>query len=148
MSAIKSKVFPTLAALRKNLKQELITIQNESNKIHGEKEMQQQKALLQYKKFNLIKQGKSGREIEEELKVLKSNSLQLDTLKDSTLLNGLVPEKTESPYVLNHISTVISFLKSKREHGDLLLRYNPGLSMEQEDRVRKTARRVGLEIPN
>jgi len=110
--------------------------------------MQQQKALLQYKKFNLIKQGKSGREIEEELKALQSKSLQLDTLNDSTLLNGLVPEKTESPYVLNHISTVISFLKSKREHGDLLLRYNPGLSMEQEDRVRKTARRVGLEIPN
>jgi ATP synthase assembly factor FMC1, mitochondrial len=29
----------------------------------------------------------------------------------------------------------------------LLERYNPGMTMDEEDRVRLTARRVGMEMP-
>ena len=32
-------------------------------------------------------------------------------------------------------------------YATLLERYNPGMSMEEEERVRLTARRVGMDLP-
>ena len=32
-------------------------------------------------------------------------------------------------------------------YATLLERYNPGMNMEEEERVRLTARRVGMELP-
>ena len=32
-------------------------------------------------------------------------------------------------------------------YATLLERYNPGMSMDEEERVRLTARRVGMELP-
>lgn len=33
-------------------------------------------------------------------------------------------------------------------YATLLERYNPGMNMDEEERVRLTARRVGMELPN
>ena len=41
----------------------------------------------------------------------------------------------------------IQYLKAQRTYGFLLQRYNPGMSMDEEERVRLTARRVGMEMP-
>jgi ATP synthase assembly factor FMC1, mitochondrial len=40
------------------------------------------------------------------------------------------------------------YLKAQRIYGELLDRYNPGMNMDEEERVRLTARRVGMEMPN
>ncbi|PGG96763.1 hypothetical protein GX51_07673 [Blastomyces parvus] len=39
------------------------------------------------------------------------------------------------------------YLKAQRKYVTLLERYNPGADMDEEERVRLTARRVGMELP-
>ncbi|KAL8797201.1 MAG: hypothetical protein Q9195_000668 [Heterodermia aff. obscurata] len=41
----------------------------------------------------------------------------------------------------------LQYAKSQRMYATLLERYNPGMSMDEEERVRLTARRVGMELP-
>lgn len=41
----------------------------------------------------------------------------------------------------------VQYLKAQRVYGELLKRYNPGMDMEQEERVRLSARRVGMNMP-
>lgn len=41
----------------------------------------------------------------------------------------------------------IQYLKSQRTYLTLLERYNPGADMTEEERVRLTARRVGMDMP-
>lgn len=41
----------------------------------------------------------------------------------------------------------VQYLKAQRMYVTLLERYNPGMSMEEEERVKLTARRVGLDLP-
>lgn len=41
----------------------------------------------------------------------------------------------------------VQYLKAQRVYGALLERYNPGMDMSEEDRVRLTARRVGMDMP-
>ena len=39
------------------------------------------------------------------------------------------------------------YLRSQRIYGQLLERYNPGMGMDEDQRVRLTARRVGMDMP-
>jgi len=41
----------------------------------------------------------------------------------------------------------VQYLKAQRVYGALLERYNPGADMSNEDRVRLTARKVGMDMP-
>lgn len=41
----------------------------------------------------------------------------------------------------------LHYVKAQRMYATLLERYNPGMNMEEEERVRLTARRVGMELP-
>lgn len=41
----------------------------------------------------------------------------------------------------------IQYLRAQRTYGALLERYNPGADMSEEERVRLTARRVGMDMP-
>jgi hypothetical protein len=41
----------------------------------------------------------------------------------------------------------LAYLRAQRTYVTLLERYNPGMGMDEEDRVRLTARRVGMELP-
>ena len=45
------------------------------------------------------------------------------------------------------IEQFVQYLKAQRTYGELLERYNPGMNMDEEERVRLTARRVGMEMP-
>ena len=42
----------------------------------------------------------------------------------------------------------LQYLQAQRKYLTLLERYNPGANMGEEERVRLTARRVGLELPD
>ncbi|MCJ1300075.1 hypothetical protein MMC08_002869 [Hypocenomyce scalaris] len=41
----------------------------------------------------------------------------------------------------------IQFMKAQRMYATLLERYNPGMSMDEEEKVKLTARRVGMDLP-
>ncbi|SPO02695.1 uncharacterized protein DNG_05368 [Cephalotrichum gorgonifer] len=41
----------------------------------------------------------------------------------------------------------VAYLSAQRTYGVLLERYNPGMNMDEEERVRLSARRVGLDLP-
>jgi ATP synthase assembly factor FMC1 len=40
-----------------------------------------------------------------------------------------------------------SYLAAQRRYVGLVERYNPGMGMDEEERVRLTARRVGMDLP-
>ena len=54
---------------------------------------------------------------------------------------------TELDRNLREAKQHVQFAQAQRQYVTLLERYNPGLSMEDEDRVKLTARRVGMELP-
>lgn len=40
-----------------------------------------------------------------------------------------------------------AYLRAQRTYAALLERYNPGMGMDEEERVRLSARRVGMDLP-
>lgn len=42
---------------------------------------------------------------------------------------------------------LVQYLRAQRQYATLLERYNPGMGMDEEERVRLTARRVGMDLP-
>jgi ATP synthase assembly factor FMC1, mitochondrial len=48
---------------------------------------------------------------------------------------------------LQELEQFVIYLRAQRMYGTLLARYNPGMGMEEEERVRLTARRVGMDLP-
>jgi len=42
---------------------------------------------------------------------------------------------------------LVAYLRSQRQYVALIERYNPGMDMDEEERVRLTARRVGMDLP-
>ncbi|PGH19088.1 hypothetical protein AJ79_00122 [Helicocarpus griseus UAMH5409] len=42
---------------------------------------------------------------------------------------------------------ITQYLRAQRVYVTLLERYNPGANMDEEEKVRLTARRVGMELP-
>ncbi len=71
-------------------------------------------------------------------------------------------EKSRSPLQARIRSTIASesrtpielaeqfllYVKAQRMYATLLERYNPGMGMDEEERVRLTARRVGMDLPD
>ena len=41
----------------------------------------------------------------------------------------------------------LQYVKAQRMYATLLERYNPGMNMDEEERVKLTARRVGMDLP-
>ncbi|KAK3675878.1 hypothetical protein LTR78_004070 [Recurvomyces mirabilis] len=48
---------------------------------------------------------------------------------------------------LQEAEQYLHYLKAQRQYITLIERYNPGMNMAEEDRVRLTARRVGMDLP-
>ncbi|KAG5951078.1 hypothetical protein E4U53_003813 [Claviceps sorghi] len=57
---------------------------------------------------------------------------------------SLASEKTASPAQAEQL---VAYLRAQRLYVSLLERYNPGMDMDEEERVRLTARRVGMDMP-
>jgi hypothetical protein len=67
---------------------------------------------------------------------------------DSKSLRDIFQDKTGSENNLEFGYQVAEYLKSQRIYKTLLQRYNPGALMEDEERIRLSAKRVGLDLPN
>ncbi|WPH00364.1 Hypothetical protein R9X50_00319100 [Acrodontium crateriforme] len=48
---------------------------------------------------------------------------------------------------LHEAEQYIQYVKAQRTYITLIERYNPGMNMNEEDKVRLTARRVGMNLP-
>lgn len=54
---------------------------------------------------------------------------------------------SESATPVEHAEQFLHYVKAQRMYATLVERYNPGMNMEEEERVRLSARRVGMEMP-
>ncbi|WLF76766.1 hypothetical protein PVL30_000470 [Lodderomyces elongisporus] len=148
---IAQKTFPTFKQLYRKISQELLTYENKNLALHSKQETKKLHALYTYKKHLLQKQNQSTNEMDAKLKELAANpeGKKNTELKDLKLLNNIVDDKPgiNSSYELNNLQNVATYLQNQREYFDLLVRYNPGLMMDQQENVNRTANRVGLEVP-
>ncbi|KUJ21802.1 uncharacterized protein LY89DRAFT_729301 [Mollisia scopiformis] len=54
---------------------------------------------------------------------------------------------SESSTPIEQAEQFLQYVKAQRMYATLLERYNPGMNMDEEERVRLTARRVGMDLP-
>ena len=54
---------------------------------------------------------------------------------------------SSAPIQVDEAEQYIQYAKAQRMYATLLERYNPGMSMDEEEKVRLTARRVGMDLP-
>ncbi|KAG9671402.1 hypothetical protein KCU99_g10028, partial [Aureobasidium melanogenum] len=64
----------------------------------------------------------------------------------SSGLDGIGATKTALQRV-QEAEQLAQYLKAQRTYVTLVERYNPGMNMNEEERVRLTARRVGMDLP-
>lgn len=119
-----------------------------SHQTHLKEILKKQDALIHYKRMQYMNAGKKLSADEDARladEVRERFASKLPAL-DVHLLAHLDQEQLHRAEA-EHLQNITTFLDSQREYIELLERYNPGISMKQTDKVRKTARRVGLEVP-
>ena len=56
-------------------------------------------------------------------------------------------QQTSGDAAIAEAEQIIAYLRAQRVYSTLLERYNPGMNMDEEERVRLTARRIGVDLP-
>ena len=134
--------------LYRALRRELGVINRKSHEVHSAKELERVKARLQYQKIQLIRAKKPIAEIENEINSKLAAASRPPRVKTDVIRALIADTPASLPRVqLQNLKNVGVFLKSQRTYNELIERYNPGLTMSQEDNVSKTANRVGLQVP-
>lgn len=128
--------------LYKQLHKELVASHRKSYSDRWKHDLEKNRARLVYTKLQLIKSKRPYGEVEAQIKALGSGKIEYPPLKTDA-----ARELIELDDDIANLENVVTFLRSQRVYNDLLERYNPGLTMSQEDNVRKTANMVGLAVP-
>lgn len=128
--------------LYKELHKELVVAHKKSHLARWTKDLEKNKARLMYSKLQLIKARKPTTDVEAQIKALELGKVDYPVLKTDA-----VRELLDSEDDVTNLHNVVTYLRNQREYNELLERYNPGLTMSQEDNVRKTANMVGLAVP-
>ncbi|KAF3072236.1 hypothetical protein CFAM422_005645 [Trichoderma lentiforme] len=84
--------------------------------------------------------------------ILSSPRTPLHRRIRSSFVDSLSPSSTPSSHALEHqaqlAQQLIAYLRAQRMYVTLIERYNPGMEMDQDERIRLTARRVGMDLPS
>lgn len=128
--------------LYKELHKELVAAHRKAYAARWKKDFESNKARLVYTKLQLIKARKPYGEVEALIKALENEKLEYPPMKTDAS-RELIEQDEDTVNLQN----VVTFLRNQRVYNDLLERYNPGLTMSQEDNVRRTANMVGLSVP-
>ncbi|KAM3509057.1 hypothetical protein MY11210_006473 [Beauveria gryllotalpidicola] len=56
-------------------------------------------------------------------------------------------DESAAAHSLAVAAELVAYLRAQRTYATLLERYNPGMGMDETERVRLTARRVGMDLP-
>lgn len=130
----------------KQLYKELLFTHRSIWKLRWDKEMEKRKAHLHYLRLQQIRKRKDTEGIDKDLEKIQNEKTAVQPL-NTKVIRDLIQDAEPTKMELNNLRNIALFLNSQRNYTELLERYNPGLSMTQEDNVRKTARRVGMMIP-
>ncbi|SCU90930.1 LAMI_0E04126g1_1 [Lachancea mirantina] len=151
----------------KALVKTLVRAQRRYKKAQAEDEIKRQVALLTYKKINLVRQQALEKDAQKRLEflpMLNEVTKDIDVLKRSdparlrrlhfyddvrALRQSLAQPSTPETLAkrIDHIRDIASFVQNQHEYEELIDRYNPGLKMSQAEKVKRTAAKVGLEVP-
>lgn len=125
----------------------------------------QQLALLTYRRMNIAReQTKKDIDTPTKMKLLKDmgtltrrveflkkldpqNDKSLLYVQDTKFLRDQILNAGEKRHI-QHLKDVAAFINNQREYDELIERYNPGANISQEERVKLTANRVGLNVPS
>ena len=65
----------------------------------------------------------------------------------SSLINPPARSRKSVEQQLQELEQFVQYSKAQRVYATLLERYNPGMSMDEEERVKLTMKRVGMDAP-
>ncbi|KAM0511855.1 hypothetical protein ACHAPE_009424 [Trichoderma viride] len=69
----------------------------------------------------------------------------------SSFTENQTSQTSSSPHDAEHQAQLahqaVTYLRAQRMYVTLVERYNPGMEMPQDERIRLTARRVGMDLP-
>lgn len=65
----------------------------------------------------------------------------------STVVGAGAGNEADALRETQHADQYIQYIRAQRMYVTLLERYNPGMGMDEEERVRLSARRVGMNMP-
>ncbi|KZF24902.1 hypothetical protein L228DRAFT_58123 [Xylona heveae TC161] len=65
----------------------------------------------------------------------------------STGFEASTSQSSHAPSDVEHMEQFVQYVRAQRMYVTLLERYNPGMLMDEEEKLRLTARRVGMEMP-
>ncbi|KAF2243844.1 hypothetical protein BU26DRAFT_523419 [Trematosphaeria pertusa] len=57
------------------------------------------------------------------------------------------PPSSNTASQIQQAEQLIQYVQAQRMYATLIERYNPGMGMDEEERVRLTARKVGMDLP-
>jgi ATP synthase assembly factor FMC1 len=60
-------------------------------------------------------------------------------------IRNTIATPTNTP--IEQAEQFLQYVKAQRMYATLLERYNPGMNIDEEERVRLTAKRVGMDLP-
>lgn len=76
-------------------------------------------------------------------------SEQEPTTSDSTALPFSLPKTNEERALrIQEAEQLAQYARAQRTYSALLERYNPGMSLDEEEKIRLTAKRVGMDLPD
>jgi len=80
--------------------------------------------------------------------ILASPRSPIHELLHKNFLNQQQPPTASRPELtVAQAEQFAHYLRAQRQYTTLLERYNPGMGMDEEERVRLSARRVGMNLP-
>lgn len=140
---------PAAKTAFENLHRQLLINTKAAAKKQNAQDLKKRIALLSYQRINAIKERDVSKtsELTKKLEEVKKQTEDPQVKVDPKLLEG-VKAAQQSGHSVEHINDIANYLSYQRTYNELIERYNPGLSMTQEDKIRKTAHRVGFELPD
>ncbi|KAL8855112.1 MAG: hypothetical protein Q9221_000018 [Calogaya cf. arnoldii] len=83
------------------------------------------------------------------LRELPQRPLSAPSLVQQRIRTTIASQPQEDAQIrMDQAEQYVQYAKAQRMYTTLLERYNPGMEMDEEERVRLTARRVGMDLPN
>ncbi|KAH3670317.1 hypothetical protein WICMUC_004886 [Wickerhamomyces mucosus] len=141
----------SLSNAYKNLHKQLLINIKQSTKKQAAEDIKKRIALFTYQRINFLRDqtpesNSKVIEINKKIDQLQKQNEDPDVAIEPTLLNGVTLKEDNERNAI-HINDIANFLSYQRTYQELIERYNPGLTMTQEDKIRKTANKVGFELP-
>ncbi|CAR27620.1 hypothetical protein ZYGR_0N01020 [Zygosaccharomyces rouxii] len=128
-------------------------------------ERKQQLALLTYRRMNIAReQAKKDIDPSTRMKLIKDmatlnkrveilkqkapeNDKKLLFVQDTSFLRDQILSAQDDRHI-QHLEDIAAFVDNQREYDELIERYNPGARMSQEEKVKRTANKVGFQMPS